>query len=1632
MQWQPQVSSIDQVKKVCELLISRGRHPEALELSDGVAPESRDAGLLELRGLCFRAVGRPGDAQMSFEMAIKADPGCATAHKNLALMYKDQGRLDSALQFMTTAFNIAQHDADLRLSLAQILVDIGSLEKANGNRAAADERYAEALRTVPGFVPALYNRAVCMMEGGMLESAEKLYVEALRRERKCPEPWNNLGALYQRQGQLEAARKCYEEAFALNPNFALTQENLASCLTDLGTEAKTRGEYKAASRLYKRALVLQPYSANTFYNLAVLYTETGKLQKALVNYELAVAFSPTCAEALNNIGVIWRDAGNFDRALEFYRRALAVRPTYEKTLNNMGIVYSSIGKYDRALDFVVRALSVCPTYGEAFNNLGVLLRDRGEVGLGVAAYHRCVQLDPAFAGAAQNRLLALNYLASWCPIGIAREHESWGAFFVRQAREAAMRSSGGRLTDLSSLWTQVPPWKSLPCSVHTQAQTRAGGAGGMQHPVQLGPYRPTSLSGGSSAASPQRRKRIGYVSADLFTHSVSYFVQSVFEFHDRSRFEVFVYSGTRRADEKTQFLQSLLGNGRGFWKDVSSMSALRLAEEILSDNIDILVDLSGHTAFNRLDVFALRPAPMQVSWLGYPNSTGLPCMDFRICDFLTDPPGVSPPCTEKRIRLPKTFLCYSPPHNGFPDLSAPPCLKTGGAVITFGSFNTLAKMQNGVIFLWAAVLRAVPSSRLLVKSRALTDPNVRERVSSLFAACGVSASRLDLMGLLPDNSSHLNAYSMVDIALDSFPYAGTTTTCEAALMGVPTVTYSGPLREKSAEEAAFLEGLPQPVPPSASSPSWPMQGGGGEQRRVIPHCQKVGESLMASMGTDGFLVAKSPEEFVAMACELASDPSRLASLRPAIRQALLTSPLTDGPGFASAFEDLLLSAWDTGGTSEEVYAAAAFLHQQTERGKEEEVERMQGRSSAERPLLHPHSSPSTSTGSGGSARSSSNGSTGLRVRGETVTPPCLSQTDRDRERLHPPEAPPPMRPPPFSEPSASSSSVPPHPFGSAEGGGGLGWGGLDSGLPQIEVRPPQGDFSLRTAPSHVSMEASAPASSYPSSPLTDPAPAVEGDRSAPSITNLFQSLRDAVKSRQQQLTLSGSLAGVSLAQLIAHSHDGPFSFEEMVSHVSSVVQTCQRAAGVPQPQDQQPTPWGANPLTACPPAHPPPHTQQPPAPPQLPPQSISMGGQQHWISPHSQETVKDGGGNLNPHAAAGSMNRGQSPSRLLQDCPTSLPPSYVPFSSPSGGGCGTPAGTLGATSCLPATPSSLKYIVGPEPLFGSPAGSLRAGKRFDTIPEALPPSVVAAAGNAGLGGGVSALFPSALTLKSPSHPAAQMQNGQHQFQQNRFQGPSSQSPLRNPLWNLTGGGGRGGQTQPQHQRGSPSRHGAGGVGPGCSPPRPPSPSPQSSLMMPYGSPFKGKPRARGRGGGPMTQSPHRQENASPPLFPPPTPRRPAGGGSEGLMRPFSSFGDPSASSSSAPPIATTVIPEHPPQQPRLFPFHSQQQQQQQQQQGFLYAQNGFSQGFTERNKEGGVGPGGGLHEWSQGEVRVRTPFGNMQQSSPFPFLPASSPPEQGGMVGGSGLQPCHEATPERPHGNNVNVVMASPGGGTCM
>jgi len=783
-----------------DLLASRGRYAEALPLVDeALRLEPQRADLHHGRGQCLAHLERSDEAAAAFEEAIRLEPGHKAAIKSKAAVRSKQQRWVDAAACLREALAMDAANLELRTELARCLTEQGVQLKVAGR--PEPQLFHDALQVSELYAPAHFQLGVEHSEASRPAQAKECYTRAVQLHPGYVEAWNNLGVACRILGEPEHSVEACNMALKVNMNCSKTRENMAIALLELGCRRLQQKEMKKASALLKQALTYNSKNADIYFNLGVMYAEQQKWDRAKANYELAAHFDPSHINTHNNLGVIHRRQGNHDAAVVCFQQALEVDPKMNLASKNLGAVFGAMGRMAESIQLTKHALEASPKDAEAYNNLALLYRDQCDLGTCLEHLDTCLSLEPENQHACSNRLMSLNYQSELSRDEVYEAHRSWGEQLERRI------------------------------------------------PVQ---YSTWTASGSSSGP-----LRIAYISPDFYAHSVSYFIHAALRYHDPAYVSVTCYSDVAMEDEKTRLFRSFVPR----WRNTLGLSDEEVARLIHDDGIDILVELTGHTGSNRLPALARRPAPVIVTWIGYPHTTGLSRVDYRISDEHADPSDLPGLTTEKLVYLPECFLCYTPPDNA-PQVSLRPAQEAYGC-ITFGCFNNLAKVSTLTVRLWSSLLREVPDARLFLKSKALRCPHVQEKLRKSFAAYGIEACRLDLSGLQPQTGNHLQMYGLVDVALDTVPYAGTTTTCEALYMGIPVVTLRG---------------------------------------RGI-HAQNVGVSLLTAVQL-GDLVADTEEDFVQKATSLARNPTRLAALRAGLRTRMLRSVLCDGPRHAARLERL--------------------------------------------------------------------------------------------------------------------------------------------------------------------------------------------------------------------------------------------------------------------------------------------------------------------------------------------------------------------------------------------------------------------------------------------------------------------------------------------------------------------------------------------------------------------------------------------------------------------------------------------------------------------------------------------------------------------------------------------------------
>jgi len=741
--------------------------------------------------------------------------------------------------------------------------EFGNLLLGMGEDAAAEQCYQHATALRPAFAEAHNNLGVSQNNQGKCDAAVASYRQALALKPDYPIAHNNLGNTLATLDRLDEAAQAFEQAIRLKPDYAAAYYNLAnlrvaqkrhaeaeagfraalerrpdypaaannlgnllinldrqdeavellrpllarhpdypSAHNNLGRALLRQEKRDAAIQAFQTAVRLQPDFSEAQFNLGHACQAQQQHAKAAACYKAVLRLRPDHAEAHERLGVALHSQGMIEEALLHYRAATQYDPERAEAHANLGVVLHIQGHIDEAIRCYRQALALKPDYAEVYIKLASALHVQGRLDDSIAACRAAIRLNPDKPDWHGNLLFALNYHPDYSPRQLFEEHRAWGE---RHAR--------GPET--------VPP--------HTNDRD------------------------------PDKPLKIGYVSPDFRAHSVAYFIEPLLKYHDPALVEGYCYAELAHGDVVTEQLKKLADR----WHNISGQSDADVAARIRADGIDILVDLAGHTANNRLTLFSHRPAPVQASYLGYPNTSGVPAIQYRITDRYVDPPEHDAIYTEQLIRLPHAFFCYAPPKVA-PPVGPLPAKRAG--YITFGSLNNLAKINHKVLAAWRAILAALPDARLTVQALSLNDQQNRAYLAEFFSRHGIATERLTILGHTPFDQ-YLALHNSIDIALDTFPHNGHTVTCHALWMGVPTVVLAG------------ANGV-----------------------------SRMGVSIMANLGLDE-LIAPDLDAYAATAVHLAGDLDRLAALRAGLRERLAGSVLCDGPAFTRDMEAAYRDMW---------------------------------------------------------------------------------------------------------------------------------------------------------------------------------------------------------------------------------------------------------------------------------------------------------------------------------------------------------------------------------------------------------------------------------------------------------------------------------------------------------------------------------------------------------------------------------------------------------------------------------------------------------------------------------------------------------------------------------------------------
>jgi len=728
---------------------------------------------LELAPGFAEALSRLGDvlqAQGHLKEAAECYRGALELDPALAMAHAGQGDLALAQRQYQLAVTSYQQALALAPGAADIHRKLGDAHEALNRAEQAMQSYTAALEDDPGNAMAHGGLGKVLLSLGRLQQAVASYRAATELSQEIAAHYDGLGRALHLLGQTTEAETAYRQAIALDPSAAGPMLRYA----DLLRETRRQG---AAIAVYQAVLLLEPKNINALNNLAMALQADGQREQALAHFQKILTFTPDNPVSHANIAAVLSEMGEQKAALESCRRAVKAGPKLPFTHVNLGTCLMEMGRLGEAVNSLETAVKLDPHNRKANVNLSATLVRMGRIEPAIAQNRQALKLNPDWDELHSNLLFYLTHSEKVDVAALFDEHLRYAAHF-----EAPLRAA----------WPQH-----------------------------------------ANVRDPERRLRIGFVSADLYNHAVAHFITPVLEYLSQSpHLEMVAYANSFHDDPVSRHLHGLFS----IWRQVERLTHAELAQLVTSDAIDILIDLSGHTGFNRLPTFARKPAPLQVTWIGYPGTTGLQAMDYFLTDRYYSPPGaLDDQFTEKLLRLPACAPFLPSPEA--PPISPAPSITNGH--ITFGSFNRAGKLNREVIARWSALLRLVPEANMLLA--AMPNKQTSDRLRSWFASEGIAARRLTFHGYT-NLHDYLALHSQVDLCLDTYPYTSGTTGFHALWMGVPSLTMVGPT----------LPGY-------------------------------VSAAILSHTGLHDF-IAHGEEDFLAKGVAHASDPGRLAGIRLEMRE----------------------------------------------------------------------------------------------------------------------------------------------------------------------------------------------------------------------------------------------------------------------------------------------------------------------------------------------------------------------------------------------------------------------------------------------------------------------------------------------------------------------------------------------------------------------------------------------------------------------------------------------------------------------------------------------------------------------------------------------------------------------------
>ncbi|MBF0193272.1 MAG: tetratricopeptide repeat protein [Magnetococcales bacterium] len=800
---------------------------------------------INLLGVIAQKINRHDLAVEQFNRAIEIDKHQAVLYYNLGTSLYPLGQIQKAIEALKVALNIEPENTQIKKYLEKIkkiqannsivnnqeqifkkafqqgvhLHQSGQLDKAINS-------YNIAVSIQPNNPAVLSNLGLALHSTGLLSEAITAYQKAITIQPDHAQAHYNLGNLLKEQKQNDKAIEHYKKAITIQPDYIDAYNNLGNTL-------KEQDKLDEAVAILEKASLLQPSSSNTLFNLGTVFFKQGALEKAVVCFNKAITIEPKHAQAHNNLGTTLQKQGELNKAYKSFKQALTIKPDYAQANCNIGDILTKQGKLTDAITYLQKAIKIQPNLAQAHNNYAVALHKLGKFTASIASCKKAISLYPDFAQAYFN-------------IGVAFQDQG-----KLQEAIASFKQAVAIKTDYEDAHSNL-----LFCCQYIPNQT----LGNLfeihkKWASNLLSYQKTEIFSFDNDTSTNRRLRIALVSYDLGLHPVGYFVAGFLKHHKRNKFEIICYSD-RKPDEFTKILQGYSDS----WLNTDSMGDSELAQRIYDDKVDILIDLGGHTSKNRLIVFAKKPAPIQISWAGYVGTTGLPTMDYLIADKHYIKDYEDKYYTENIIRLPDSWVSYTPPPY------APKTVSKRSSRIFLGNFGNPTKINYKMLHVWSQILIKAPNTNLLLIYKGMDNHYTANRINSFFVNAGVDKNRIIISGQL-SHPQLLAKYNEIDIALDTLPYSGGLTSFEALWMGVPVITTIGDT-----------------------------------------FAGRHSASILISMGLEK-LVTNSFSEYIQLVLDLINDPEKLTLIKKDLHKKTKNSPLCDHVKFSYDLEKELSKAW---------------------------------------------------------------------------------------------------------------------------------------------------------------------------------------------------------------------------------------------------------------------------------------------------------------------------------------------------------------------------------------------------------------------------------------------------------------------------------------------------------------------------------------------------------------------------------------------------------------------------------------------------------------------------------------------------------------------------------------------------